>query len=65
MLVVTVGVLVWGQVLPREVALVQIVRDGALTGALTREVDEPEAAARARVLAGLSAEGPRRPNSRW
>ncbi len=52
-----VGVLEWGRVLASELALVQVVRDAALTGARADASDGPDTAAQARVDAALTAAG--------
>lgn len=51
------GVLEWGDVLVGEVALVQIARDAALTGARAARADDPEGVADARAEAALRAAG--------
>ena len=55
--VLLVAVLEWGQVLVREVALVQLVRDAALAGSRTEAADDPAQAAHARAQTALAEAG--------
>jgi len=56
-LVMLAGAMEWGWAMPHEVDIEHIARDAARAGALTRVVDGPEAAARARTVEALVAEG--------
>ena len=53
LLALLIGVLEWGRVLEREVALVQVVRDGALAAARSAHTLDHAGVARARITGGL------------
>lgn len=56
-LVLLTGVLEWGRMLAREVAIVTVARDAAHAGALTTTADNPILVARAQAQDGLTAAG--------
>ena len=56
-LVMLIGVLEWGRMLAREVAVVTVARDAAHAGALTRSVNDPVMVARLQAQDGLVAAG--------
>jgi Flp pilus assembly protein TadG len=56
-LVLLVGVLEWGRMLAREVAVVTVARDAAHAGALTRKTDDPTLVAKLQAADGLRAAG--------
>lgn len=57
LLLIVGGAMSWGQVLSREVLLVQVARDAALMGARTAGDDSPADVAMARAQEGLEAAG--------
>ncbi len=57
LLLLLAGVIEWGWYLSREVAVIQAVREGALTGTLTREEDDPVTAGTARLRDVLATTG--------
>lgn len=57
LLVIIAGVLEWGQIVVREVAVTQIARDAALAGARTELTEDPAAVAIARATAALTEAG--------
>ncbi len=56
-LLLLIGVLEWGRMLAREVAVVTVARDAAHAGALTRKADDPTLVARLQAEDGLRAAG--------
>ncbi len=56
-LLLLIGVLEWGRMLAREVAVVTVARDAAHAGALTRKTDDPTRIARLQAEDGLRAAG--------
>lgn len=53
LLLLVAGVLEWGRIVVHDVALVQVARDAALTGARTEAEDDPAGVARSRANAAL------------
>lgn len=57
LLILALGLVEWGWVFTREVAVIQAVRDGAVAGSCVRLTLDPVAAARSRVFKSLDASG--------
>lgn len=57
LLVIIAGVLEWGQIVVKEVAITQIARDAALAGARTEKTEDPSAVAISRAQAALTTAG--------
>ncbi|HND32869.1 MAG TPA: TadE/TadG family type IV pilus assembly protein [Myxococcota bacterium] len=56
-LLLLIGVLEWGRMLAREVAVVTVARDAAHAGALTKKTDDPTRIAKLQTEDGLRAAG--------